>query len=113
MDKNKSIDVLNTFIDITNNQLEKYVVASKETNDSDLINLFVEFQKKSKKRKAELVCEVHKMGGKPKNSPTTIITPVNRIWIKIKSKFKVKDREDILNRYEYEVATSLNRFKKV
>lgn len=112
MDQNKSIDVLNTFIHITNNRLKRYAVASEETKDPDLITLFVEFQKKSQRCKAELVSEVQKMGGKPKDRPA-VIAPVNRIWIKIKSKFKLHDREDILNRYEYDAAVTLHKFKKV
>jgi uncharacterized protein (TIGR02284 family) len=112
MNINKSIDALNTFIDINNNRFESYVAASKETNDLDLITLFVEFQEKSQRCKAELVTEVQKMEGKPKKDSTVMI-PIIRIWMKIKSKFKIKDREDILNRCEYEADVSLNKFKKV
>jgi uncharacterized protein (TIGR02284 family) len=112
MNTKKSIDALNSFIDINNNRFESYLTASIETKDMDLIMLFVNFQEKTKKCKAELVSEVQKLGGKPKKD-SIIMKPISRIWNKIKSKFNTNDREDILNRCEYDADITFNKFKKV
>jgi uncharacterized protein (TIGR02284 family) len=112
MNTKKSIDVLNTFIGINNNRFESYITASKQTNESDLLLLFVGFQEKSKRCKAELVTEVQKMGGKPAKKSAFILL-ISRIWMHLKSKFKIKDREDILNRCEYDASVTLKKFNEI
>ena len=112
MNTKKSIDALNSFIAINNNRFESYLSASIETNDMDLIMLFVNFQEKTKKRKDELIAEVQKLGGKPKKD-SIIMKPISRIWNKMKSKFSTNDREDILNRCEYDANVTFQKFKKV
>ena len=42
MDNKKSIDVLNTLIEINNDRIEGYETASKETDEPDLIKLFTQ-----------------------------------------------------------------------
>jgi uncharacterized protein (TIGR02284 family) len=112
MNTKKSIDLLNTFIGINNRRFESYITASKQTNDSDLILLFVGFQEKSQRSKAELVSEVQKLGGKPARD-SAIVLSISRIWIQIKSKFKIKDREEILNRCEYDADIALKKYTNV
>ena len=112
MNTKKSIEVLNTFISINDNRFKSYEKASKQTDESDLISLFIKFQEKSKKRKAELISEVQKLGGKPVKD-SSITSPFLKFWIKLKSKFKVKDREEILNCCEYEADLIQKKFEKV
>ncbi|WP_264564281.1 PA2169 family four-helix-bundle protein [Flavobacterium sp. N3904] len=112
MDRTKSIDALNNLISINNNRFESYAKASRQTDESDLIMLFIEFQEKSKKCKTELVSEVHKLGGKPIND-SSISLPFMQVWIKIKSKFKSNDREDILNRCEHDDDITIKTYKNV
>jgi uncharacterized protein (TIGR02284 family) len=112
MNNPKSIAILNTFIDINNKRFKSCEKASINSNDMDLIMLFVDFREKTQKHKAELVSEVQKLGGKPKKDSKTLKT-FSRIWIKIKSKLNPYDREDILNRCEYDMDIILNNFKNV
>ncbi|WP_269222742.1 PA2169 family four-helix-bundle protein [Flavobacterium sp. IMCC34518] len=112
MNTKKSISVLNTFIGINNNRFESYIKASKQTNESDLIILFLGFQEKSQRCTAELVSEVQKLGGKPsKNSSLKIY--FSRIWLQINLKFKINDREDLLNRCEYDADITLKKYLAV
>jgi len=110
MNTKKSIDVLNTFIGINNNRFKSYMTASKQTDESDLITLFDGFQEKSQKCNAELVSEIQKLGGKPKKDSVAILL-ISRIWMHLK--LKIKDREDILNRCEYDADVTLKKYKKV
>ena len=112
MNTNKSIDVLNAFIIIHNDRFESYAKSTQETNESDLIKLFVEFQEKSKICIQELISEVHQLGGKPIKFSNKIL-PLNLFWIKINSKFKIVDREDIVDRCEYAESLNLKTFKGI
>ena len=53
MENEKTIDALNKLIEINNDRIEGYETASKETNDTDLLNLFSGFIQTSKK------CRIH------------------------------------------------------
>jgi len=65
MNREKAVTVLNSLIEINNDRMEGYKTASKETEEKDLRNLFSEFMQTSKTCKAQLVTEVHNMGGNP------------------------------------------------
>lgn len=112
MSTKKSIDTLNIFIEINNNRFESYILASKQINEYDLTTLFVGFQEKSKQYKAELVSEIQKLGGKPATE-SPIILLISKFWMELRSKFKIKDREDILNRCEYDADVTLKKYTKV
>ncbi|MBW4362269.1 PA2169 family four-helix-bundle protein [Flavobacterium taihuense] len=109
MNTKKSIDVLNIFIGINCNRFERYTTASKQTNEADLKTLFAVFQEKSKRCKAELISEVHKLGGKPTKDSAAILL-FFRIWMQLLSNIKIKDREDILNRCEYDTDVILKKY---
>ncbi|MFV5690363.1 DUF2383 domain-containing protein [Flavobacterium sp. ZT3R25] len=64
MDQEKSIDVLNTLIEINNDRIEGYKTALEETEESDLKALFSQLMKTSQNCKMELVSEVQKLGGR-------------------------------------------------
>ena len=100
MNKEKSIIVLNNLIEINNDRIQIYETATIVTEESDLKDLFFEFQETSKIFKSELAEEVQKMGG----IPIDIIKKNNffvRFWINLKAGLINKDREDILNTLEY------------
>ncbi|PVX47863.1 uncharacterized protein (TIGR02284 family) [Flavobacterium sp. 103] len=112
MNKKKSIDALNAFIGINKNRFESYIMASKQINEYDLITLFTGFQEKNKQYKAELVSEILKLGGKP-TMESPIILLVSKIYREVRSKFRIKDREDILNRCEYDADVTLKKYTTV
>ena len=55
MNKEKSIDVINSLIEINNDRIEGYETASKETQEADLKSVFSQFAKTSEKCKLELI----------------------------------------------------------
>ncbi|MFV8337503.1 ferritin-like domain-containing protein [Flavobacterium sp. RSP29] len=100
MDTEKSIDVLNSLIQINNDRIEGYETASKEAEESDLKILFSHFTETSLKCKAELVAEVERLGGKPTEGTTTS-GKLYRVWMDIKSALTGSDRKAIVNSCEY------------
>ena len=100
MSNEKSIDVLNTLIEINNDRIEGYETASKETDESDLKNLFASLIATSNKCKAELTEEVSRLGGTPIEG-TKITGKFFRAWMDVKAALTGKDRKAILNSCEY------------
>ena len=112
MDKEKSIEVLNTLIEINNDRIEGYETASKETQESDLKDLFSKFSQTSKKCKEELVKEVTKLGGKPTEGTKTT-GKIYRVWMDIKASITSKDRKKILESCEFGEDAAVDVYKKV
>ncbi|PIF62735.1 PA2169 family four-helix-bundle protein [Flavobacterium sp. 11] len=111
MNKEKSIVVLNNLIEINNDRIQVYETATIVTEESDLKNLFSEFQKTSEIFKSELVEEVQKMGG----IPVDVIKKNNffvKLWMNFKAKLVDKDREDILNTLEYKEFVAIKSYKE-
>ena len=100
MNTEKSIDILNSLIQINNDRIEGYETASKEADETDLKTLFSHFTETSLKCKAELVAEVKRLGGKPTEGTTTS-GKFYRVWMDIKSAITGSDRKAIVNSCEY------------
>lgn len=100
MDQQKSIDVLNTLIQINNDRIEGYETASKETEEQDLKTIFATLSKTSEKNKQELTAEVIKLGGTPTDE-TKNTGKFFRVWMDVKAALTGKDRKSILNSCEY------------
>jgi uncharacterized protein (TIGR02284 family) len=111
MDKEKSIDVLNSLIEINNDRIEGYDTASKETEDTDLKMLFAELSKTSQKSKAELLSELSKLGGNPIEGTKTT-GKLYRAWMDIKSALTGKDRKAILNSCEFGEDVAVDTYRK-
>ncbi len=112
MNKEKSIEVLNTLIEINNDRIEGYDTASKETQESDLKDLFSQFSKTSKKCKEELEQEVRKLGGKPA-AGTKTTGKFYRVWMDVKASLTSKDRKKILESCEFGEDVAVDTYKKV
>jgi uncharacterized protein (TIGR02284 family) len=100
MNTEKSIDILNSLVQINNDRIEGYETASKEADETDLKTLFSHFTETSLKCKAELVAEVKRLGGKPTEGTTTS-GKLYRVWMDIKSAMTGSDRKAIVNSCEY------------
>ncbi len=100
MEKEKTIEVLNTLITINNDRIQGYETASKETEEQDLKTLFAKFTATSQKCKEELITEVTKLGGKPEEGTMTS-GKFFRVWMDVKAALTGKDRKAILNSCEY------------
>jgi uncharacterized protein (TIGR02284 family) len=100
MEKDKTIDVLNTLITINNDRVEGYETATKETEEQDLKTLFGHLSATSKKCITELNTEVSKLGGTPAEGTLTS-GKFFRVWMDVKAALTGKDRKAILNSCEY------------
>ncbi|MDQ3019222.1 MAG: PA2169 family four-helix-bundle protein [Bacteroidota bacterium] len=99
MEKEKSIEALNSLIEINNDRIEGYESASKETDETDLKTMFSQFIQNSQKCKQELVNEVQKLGGTPEEGTKTT-GKFFRVWMDVKAALTGKDRKAILNSCE-------------
>jgi uncharacterized protein (TIGR02284 family) len=112
MENQKSIDTLNTLIEINNDRIEGYETASKETKETDLKSLFAQLAQTSYACKAELVGEVEALGGTPIEG-TKVSGKFFRVWMDAKTALTGKDRKAILNSCEYGEDVAVNTYKKV
>lgn len=111
MNKEKTIDVLNTLITINNDRIEGYETASKETEEHDLKTLFAQFSATSQKCKRELANEVSALGGTAAEGTKTS-GKFFRVWMDVKAALTGKDREAILNSCEYGEDVAKDTYKK-
>lgn len=100
MNTEKSIDILNSLIQINNDRIQGYETASKEADETDLKTLFSHFTETSLKCKADLFAEVKRLGGTPTEGTTTS-GKFFRVWMDIKSAVTGSDRKAIVNSCEY------------
>lgn len=100
IDTEKTVDVLNTLIQINNDRIEGYDTAFKETEEQDLKAHFSQFRQTSQKCKQELVHEVTRLGGEPDDS-TRVSGKFFRVWMDVKAAITGKDRKAILGSCEY------------
>ena len=112
MDQEKSIDVLNTLIEINNDRIEGYETASEETEEIDLKTLFSQLMKTSQNCKMELVDEVRKMGGTPIEGTRTT-GKFFRVWMDVKAALTGKNRKTILNSCEYGEDVAVSTYANV
>ncbi len=112
MDNEKTIDVLNSIIQINNDRVEGYETASKETEETDLKTLFAGFIDTSNQCKDDLEDEVEILGGEPTES-TRITGKFFRVWMDVKAALTGNDRKAILNSCEYGEEAAQDAYEKV
>ena len=112
MKKNKSIDVLNSLIEINNDRIQGYETAMEESKDQDLKSMFADFMKTSQECKQELISEVSKLGGKPEEG-TRVDGKIYRMWMDFKAAVTGKDRKGILKSCEYGEDVAVHTYEKV
>ena len=111
MEKEKTIDVLNTLVEINNDRIEGYETASKETDEQDLKTLFAQLAINSKKCKQELTDEILKLGGKP-TEDTNATGKFFRVWMDVKAALTGKNRRAILNSCEFGEDQAIDTYEK-
>lgn len=112
MDNEKTIDVLNTLVQINNDRIEGYETASKETEEHDLKTMFAQFTKTSEKNNQELSTEITKLGGTPTDG-TKNTGKFFRVWMDVKAALTGKDRKAILNSCEFGEDEALETYEDV
>jgi uncharacterized protein (TIGR02284 family) len=100
MENTKTIEVLNALVEINNDRIEGYKTALNETSESDLKELFSEFEAVSRKFSADLATEIVKFNGEVIDGTTTS-GKFYRVWMDLKSAATGQDRKAILNSCEY------------
>jgi uncharacterized protein (TIGR02284 family) len=112
MDNEKTIDVLNTLIEINNDRIEGYETASKETEEDDLKHLFSSLTETSEKCREELTQEVERLGGTPIEG-TKVTGKFFRTWMDVKAALTGKDHKSILSSCEYGEDVAVDTYDKV
>lgn len=111
MNNEKTVDILNSLIEINNDRIEGYETASKETEEDDLKELFSRLIKTSTKCKQELTQEVLRLGGTPIEG-TKISGKFFRAWMDVKVALASDDRKAILNSCEYGEDAALSTYEE-
>ena len=112
MEKDKTIEVLNTLITINNDRIEGYDTASKETEEQDLKTMCAHLSSTSQKCNQELSAEVTKLGGTPAEGTKTT-GKFFRVWMDVKAALTGKDRKTILNSCEFGEDMAKGTYAKV
>ena len=112
METDKSIDVLNSLIEINNDRVEGYETAAKETEDQDLKNLFAELQNTSNNILSELRSEVGRLHGDIEEG-TRITGKFFRVWMDVKAALTGNDRHAILSSCEFGEDNALDVYQNV
>ena len=112
MDRAKSIDVLNTLLEINNDRSQGYQAAILETEDYDLKVMLSEFQQTSEKCMAKLRAEVLRFGGVP-FSGTDIASKIHRTWMDLKAAVTGNERVAILDSCAYGDSIAIDTYNTV
>jgi uncharacterized protein (TIGR02284 family) len=112
MENQKTIDALNTLIQINNDRFESYDTAFIETQEQDLKTLFSQFMLTSQRCKQELVNEVVRLGGTPTES-TWLTGKFFRVWMDVKAAITGKNQKAILSSCEYGENIVLDTYQNV
>jgi uncharacterized protein (TIGR02284 family) len=112
MNTEKTIEVLNTLIEINNDRIEGYETASKETNEDDLKALFTQLAGTSETCKTELIDEVEQLGG-THTEGTKTTGKFFRVWMDVKAALTGKDRSAILSSCEYGEEVAVKTYQDV
>jgi uncharacterized protein (TIGR02284 family) len=100
MQKEKTIESLNTLITINNDRIDGYELAVGESEQQDLKALFTENAATSKKCNIDLKKEVLSLGGIP-SERTKTSGKFFRVWMEMKTALTDNDRNAILNSCDY------------
>ena len=107
----KSIDILNTLLEINNDRLLGYQAAFDDTDEADLKTIFAQFSLTSQNCKKQLIAEIIKMGGTPiKEVHTSGI--LHRAWMDLKATLSGNDRVTILNSCEFGENVAIETYNK-
>jgi uncharacterized protein (TIGR02284 family) len=100
MNPEKSVEALNTLIEINLSRAIAYKTAYTKTEDYELQALFTRLQDNSEKCKAKLVSEVRLLGATPTET-TGITGRFHPAWMDIRAALIGKNQNAILQQCEY------------
>jgi len=108
----KVITALNKLIVINNDRIEGYDTASKETEDAELKELFVNLAKTSHQNREGLIHEVRYMNGKEEEG-TRVTGKFFRVWMDVKAALSSNERKAILESCEFGEKVALDTYETV
>jgi uncharacterized protein (TIGR02284 family) len=112
MYNDKQIEILNTLIEINNDRIERYKVATADVEDLDLKLLFSQFMQTSEKCKTEIEELIVELGGTPIDATHTMAI-IHRAWMDFKAMLNNGDRISILNSCAYGEEVIVNVYKEI
>jgi uncharacterized protein (TIGR02284 family) len=112
MDTVKSIDVLNSLIEVNNDRIEGYKTALTETHEADVRLLFEECAQTSQTCHRELSHEIRTLGGTPLVG-TGVAGKFFRIWMDVKAAMTITDRRTVLHSCQYGDEMTIQSYEEV
>lgn len=112
MVQEKSIEILNSLVEINNDRILGYQTAFDETKEADLKTLFAQLSLTSQNCETELNAEIIKMGGTPTKDVRTTGS-IYRAWMDLKATLTGHDRVTILNSCEFGENVAIDTYNKV
>jgi uncharacterized protein (TIGR02284 family) len=113
MENEKTIDVLNSLVEINHDRIEGYKTAIEETkDDEELKESFLKFQQTSFSCNAALVAEVQQLGGTAEEG-TKNTGKIHRVWMDFKSMVSGHDRKGILSSCAFGDETAISIYNDV
>jgi len=112
MNNEKTVDTLNTLVEINNDRIEGYQTASEDTDEQDLKRMFSQFAQTSHDCRKELANEITNLGGSP-TEETKNTGKLFRAWMDVKAALTGKDRKAILNSCEFGEDNAIDTYENV
>jgi uncharacterized protein (TIGR02284 family) len=112
MDYNKSVEALNTLIEINLARAKAYKIAYTKTDDNELQALFTRLQYDSEKCTADLGSELLLLGGTPIET-TSISGRFHPAWMDIRAALIGQNQNAILQQCEYGEDIVVTTYKNV
>ena len=113
MENEKTIDILNSLVEINHDRIEGYKTAMEETkDDEELKESFIKFQQTSFSCNAALVAEVQQLGGTAEVD-TKNTGKIHRVWMDFKAMASGHSRKSILSSCEFGDETAMTIYKDV
>lgn len=112
MKMEKTVDTLNSLVQVNNDRIEGYETASENTSETDLKTLFINFAKTSRKCNQELTGEINALGGTPVEG-TKSTGKFFRAWMDLKAALSGDERKAIFNSCVYGEEKAIETYKNV
>jgi len=111
MEKENTIDILNSLVEINHDRIEGYKTAMEETKDDEELKAsFSQFQQTSFSCNAALVAEVQKLGGTAEEG-TKNTGKIHRVWLDFKAIVSGHSRKAILSSCEFGDEAAMTMYK--
>lgn len=113
MENKKTIEILNSLVEINHDRIEGYKTAMEETKDDEELKAsFSQFQQTSFSCHAALVAEVQQLGGTAEEG-TKNTGKIHRLWLDFKAIVSGHSRKAILSSCEFGDETAMTMYKDV